>query len=312
MAARPVAASQADRSRTAGLRPPRHARSASPGELDGAVTSAATSGFALAEPMPCASAAALAYGARIGMQPRDPSPRCGYSNIGNPSVERIPGRGPARRLWLARPRRPNVPPWNRQEELAVGRRLIGHIDGRTTDLADALFRNRTVNYSCRERAALERERLFRDAADLHGPVDAAAQARRLPHRGRGRHAGADDARRRRAGAGVRQHLPPSRRAGRVGLRQCPRLHLPLSRLDLRFGRQAARHHRQGGLRRPRSRQRTGWCRCRRPRSTACSTSARSRAAGREAIDIDAGARPDRRRPRGARARRPIRFIRPTR
>jgi phenylpropionate dioxygenase-like ring-hydroxylating dioxygenase large terminal subunit len=50
----------------------------------------------------------------------------------------------------------------RQEELAVGRRLLGHIDGRTTDLADALFRNRTINYSCRERAALERQRLFRD------------------------------------------------------------------------------------------------------------------------------------------------------
>jgi phenylpropionate dioxygenase-like ring-hydroxylating dioxygenase large terminal subunit len=50
---------------------------------------------------------------------------------------------------------------NRQEELAVGRRLFGHIDGRTTDLADGLFRNRTINYSCRERAALERDRLFR-------------------------------------------------------------------------------------------------------------------------------------------------------
>jgi phenylpropionate dioxygenase-like ring-hydroxylating dioxygenase large terminal subunit len=50
---------------------------------------------------------------------------------------------------------------DRQEELTVGRRLIGHIDGRTTDLADALFRNRTVNYSCRERAALERDKLFR-------------------------------------------------------------------------------------------------------------------------------------------------------
>ena len=50
---------------------------------------------------------------------------------------------------------------NRQEELAVGRRLFGHIDGRTTDLADALFRNKVVNYSCRERAALERDRLFR-------------------------------------------------------------------------------------------------------------------------------------------------------
>src|ERR1043165_2710655 len=50
----------------------------------------------------------------------------------------------------------------RQEELAVGRRLFGHIDGRTTDLADAVFRNKTINYSCRERAALERDRLFRN------------------------------------------------------------------------------------------------------------------------------------------------------
>jgi len=50
---------------------------------------------------------------------------------------------------------------DRKEELTVGKRLIGHIDGRTTDLADALFRNRTVNYSCRERASLERDRLFR-------------------------------------------------------------------------------------------------------------------------------------------------------
>src|SRR5215470_13886844 len=51
---------------------------------------------------------------------------------------------------------------NRQEELAVGRRLLGHIDGRTTDLAEAMFRNRTLAYSCRERASLERDRLFRE------------------------------------------------------------------------------------------------------------------------------------------------------
>jgi phenylpropionate dioxygenase-like ring-hydroxylating dioxygenase large terminal subunit len=51
---------------------------------------------------------------------------------------------------------------NRQEELAVGRRLLGHIDGRTTDLAEAMFRNRVSAYSCRERAALERDRLFRE------------------------------------------------------------------------------------------------------------------------------------------------------
>src|SRR5512143_4005877 len=50
----------------------------------------------------------------------------------------------------------------RQEELAVGRRLLGHIDGRTTDLADAMFRNRVSAYSCRDRARLERDRLFRE------------------------------------------------------------------------------------------------------------------------------------------------------
>lgn len=49
----------------------------------------------------------------------------------------------------------------RQEELAVGRRLLRHIDGRTTDLAAELFRNPVAAYSSRERAALERERLFR-------------------------------------------------------------------------------------------------------------------------------------------------------
>ena len=50
---------------------------------------------------------------------------------------------------------------NKQEQGAVGRRLLGHIDGRTTDLAEAMFRNRVSAYSCRERAALERDRLFR-------------------------------------------------------------------------------------------------------------------------------------------------------
>ena len=57
---------------------------------------------------------------------------------------------------------------NRQEELAVGRRLLGHIDGRTTDLAEAMFRNRVAAYSCRDRAKLERYRLFRDRAIFMG------------------------------------------------------------------------------------------------------------------------------------------------
>ncbi len=56
----------------------------------------------------------------------------------------------------------------RQQELAVGRRLLGHIDGRTTDLADSLFRNRVAAYSSRDRAVLERDRLFRDRAVFMG------------------------------------------------------------------------------------------------------------------------------------------------
>ncbi|MGD9878821.1 MAG: aromatic ring-hydroxylating dioxygenase subunit alpha [Reyranella sp.] len=50
----------------------------------------------------------------------------------------------------------------RPQELAVGRRLLGHIDGRTTDLAADMFRNRVEAYSCRERARLERDKLFRE------------------------------------------------------------------------------------------------------------------------------------------------------
>ncbi len=50
---------------------------------------------------------------------------------------------------------------DRKEQLAVGRRLLGHIDGRTTDLSDDLFRNRVDAYSSRERATQEREALFR-------------------------------------------------------------------------------------------------------------------------------------------------------
>jgi phenylpropionate dioxygenase-like ring-hydroxylating dioxygenase large terminal subunit len=50
---------------------------------------------------------------------------------------------------------------DRNEQLAVGSRLLGHIDGRTTDLADALFRNKVDAYSSAERATRERDALFR-------------------------------------------------------------------------------------------------------------------------------------------------------
>jgi nitrite reductase/ring-hydroxylating ferredoxin subunit len=65
----------------------------------------------------------------------------------------------------------------RQEELAVGRRLLNHIDGRTTDLAADMFRNRVAAYSCRDRAALEREKLFRERPIFMG------LATRLPRPG---------------------------------------------------------------------------------------------------------------------------------
>ncbi len=45
---------------------------------------------------------------------------------------------------------------------------MGHLDARTTDLAAAMFRNRTINYSCRERAELERRKLFREAPIFMG------------------------------------------------------------------------------------------------------------------------------------------------
>lgn len=57
---------------------------------------------------------------------------------------------------------------NRQEELAVGRRLLGHIEGRTNDLADAMFRNRVDAYCNRDRAGLERNKLFRERPILVG------------------------------------------------------------------------------------------------------------------------------------------------
>ena len=49
---------------------------------------------------------------------------------------------------------------DRKEELTVGRRLLGHIEARTTDLAEEIFRNKVINYYSRERAELERTRLF--------------------------------------------------------------------------------------------------------------------------------------------------------
>ena len=65
-------------------------------------------------------------------------------------------------------------------------------------------------------------------------------AGRLPHHDLPRRAAACRPRQRREGPGLRQHLPPPRRAGRRRLRQLQGLPLPLSLLDLWPGRQPDR------------------------------------------------------------------------
>ncbi len=142
---------------------------------------------------------------------------------------------------------------NKQEELAVGRRLFGHIDARTTDLADDLFRNRTVNYSCRERAALERERLFRELPMFMG------LSTRLPKPGdylaedvAGMPVlmtrGADG--QVRAFANICRHrgAPVASGCGNARAFVCPYHGWTYDSVG-----QAPRHHRQGRLRRPRPR-----------------------------------------------------------
>jgi len=50
----------------------------------------------------------------------------------------------------------------REDQIAEAKKLLAHIDNRTTALADGVYRNPVSDYTSPEQAALERELLFRD------------------------------------------------------------------------------------------------------------------------------------------------------
>ena len=55
---------------------------------------------------------------------------------------------------------------NRPEQLAEARKLLAHLDQRTTALADAIYRNPVTDYTCADQAAREHELFFRG-----GPIN---------------------------------------------------------------------------------------------------------------------------------------------
>ena len=55
---------------------------------------------------------------------------------------------------------------NRQDQIAEARKLLAHIDRRTTALADGVYRNPVTDYTCLRQAEREREMFFRD-----GPIN---------------------------------------------------------------------------------------------------------------------------------------------
>ena len=122
----------------------------------------------------------------------------------------------------------------RQDQIAEARKLLAHIDSRTTALAEGVYRNPVTDYTCPRQAARERELFFEDA-----PLNIGLSAL-LPHPGDWMthdYTGVPILLVRRADGslgGVSQCLPPSRRADRRGMRQRrQQLLVPLSRLDLR-------------------------------------------------------------------------------
>jgi phenylpropionate dioxygenase-like ring-hydroxylating dioxygenase large terminal subunit len=54
----------------------------------------------------------------------------------------------------------------REDQVAEARKLLDHLDRRTTALADAIYRNPVTDYTCRQQAAREREVFFRN-----GPIN---------------------------------------------------------------------------------------------------------------------------------------------
>ncbi len=52
----------------------------------------------------------------------------------------------------------------REDQIAEARKLLGFLDNRTTALADGIYRNPVVDYTCEKQAARERELFFRKGA----------------------------------------------------------------------------------------------------------------------------------------------------
>src|SRR5579884_571697 len=52
----------------------------------------------------------------------------------------------------------------REDQVSEARKLLAHLDARTTASAGDIYRNPVADYTCTQQAARERDRLFRDAA----------------------------------------------------------------------------------------------------------------------------------------------------
>ena len=53
------------------------------------------------------------------------------------------------------------PKMRREDQIAETRKLLGHLANRTTDMADAVYRNPVTDYFCPQQAAQERDLFFR-------------------------------------------------------------------------------------------------------------------------------------------------------
>ena len=129
---------------------------------------------------------------------------------------------------------------DRAAEITLLKTLLHYIDTKTTAMAEAPWHNEVTAYTCPERHKREEEILIRKRPLRDGAFLRLAHARRLSHRRFRRRTDPDGARQRWKTAGLPQCLPSPRRQGCPGRGECGSLQLPLSRLDLRHRRAAAR------------------------------------------------------------------------
>ena len=129
----------------------------------------------------------------------------------------------------------------RQDQIAEARKLLAHIDNRTTALADGIYRNPVTDYTCPRQAARERALFFEN-----GPLNIGLGAL-LPRAGDWMthdYAGVPILLVRRDDGSLAAFLNVCRHRGARIVEGCgrrrPQLLMPLSRLDLRPRRQPDR------------------------------------------------------------------------